>query len=109
MVCLIAAHVSEVPTAVCIDMWRSLDSPIIKFLSQVTLVSSTQAVSKAGNGSRSQSDGSEAGGCLLCEYSSKAAFQSCSFQGELSFIHTTSPSHGFGIRISFADEHLQQT
>lgn len=84
MACLIAAHVSEVPTAVCVDVCRSLDSPTIKSLSQVTLASSTQAVSKAGNGSRSQSDGLEAGDCLLCEYSFKAAFQSCSFLGEQS-------------------------
>lgn len=84
MVCLIAARVREVPTAVCVDMCRSLDSPIIKSCSQVTLASSMQAVSKAGNGSRRQSDGSEAGDCLLCKYSSKASFQSCSFLGELS-------------------------
>lgn len=71
MACLIAAHVSEVPTAVCVDVCRSLDSPTIKSLSQVTLASSTQAVSKADNGSRSQSDGLEAGDCLLCEYTSR--------------------------------------
>lgn len=82
MVCLITAHVREVPTAVCVDMCRSLDSPIIKSCRQDTLASSMQAVSKAGNGSRRQSDRSEAGDCLLCKYSSKAAFQSCSFLGE---------------------------
>lgn len=79
MVCLIAAQVCEVPAAACVDMCRSLDSPTIKSLSQVTLASSMKAVSKAGSGSRSQSDGSEAGDCLLCKYSSKAAFQSCFF------------------------------
>lgn len=57
----------------------------IKSCSQDTLASSMQAVSKAGNGSRRQSDRSEAGDCLLCKFSSKAAaFQSCSFLGELS-------------------------
>lgn len=32
MVCLITAHVSEGPTAVCVDMCRSLDSPTKKSL-----------------------------------------------------------------------------
>lgn len=77
MVCLITAHVSAAPAAVCVDMRRRLDAPVIKFPSQVTLSSSRQAVSKVDNGSRSQSDGSEAGDCLLCRHSSKAAFQSC--------------------------------
>lgn len=76
MACLLTAHGSEVPTAVCIDMGRSPDSPVIKFLSQVTLLPSTQAVSKAGNGSKNQSEGSEAGDCLLPRSSSKAAFRS---------------------------------
>lgn len=83
-VCLLTAHGSEVPTAVCIDMGGSPDSPIIKFLSQVTLLPSTQAVSKAGNGSRNQSEGSEAGDCLLPRSSSEAAFRSWSFLGKLS-------------------------
>lgn len=74
--CLLTAHGSEAPTAVCVDMGKSLDSPIIKFLSQLTLLPSTQAVSKAGNGSRNQSDGSEAGDCLFPKSSSEAAFRS---------------------------------
>lgn len=61
MACQITAHISEVPAAVRVDRCRSLDSGVIKFLSQVTLASSMQVVSKAGNGSRSQYDGSEAG------------------------------------------------
>lgn len=74
--CLLTAHGSEAPPAVCVDTGKSLDSPIMKFLSQLTLLPSTQAVSKAGNGSRNQSDGSEAGDCLLPKSSSEAAFRS---------------------------------
>lgn len=73
---LLTAHGGEAPTAVRVDMGKSFDSPIIKFLSQLTLLPSTQAVSKAGNGSRNQSDGSEAGDCLLPKSSSEAAFRS---------------------------------
>lgn len=106
MVCLLTAHSSEVPTAVCIDMGRSPDSPIIKFLSQVTLLPSTQAVSKAGNGSRNQSEGSEAGDCLLPRSSSEAAF-GADLSWESCYPHQQS-SHGLGISVSFADKHLQQ-
>lgn len=74
--CLLTAHGGEAPTAVRVDMGKSFDSPIIKFLSQLTLLPSTQAVSKARNGSRNQSDGSEAGDCLLPKSSSEAAFRS---------------------------------
>lgn len=60
VLCLVTALVSDVPTVVYVDTCRSLDTGVIKFLSRVTLAFSMQVVSKAGNGSRSQYDGSKA-------------------------------------------------
>lgn len=88
-------------------MRRSLDSPIVKSLSQVTLchLPCRQFLRQA----------MEAGANLMAHRQEIACFVDTAprlpsraiFPGK-AVIRTASPSHGLGVRVSFADKHLQQ-